>query len=65
MMSHADKLRREAALCRAAASVRTEGSTMDDRALIELADELEHEATVLEGSYAGNKPRGAPKPGKV
>jgi hypothetical protein len=64
-MQHADKLRKEAARCRIAASVRTEGSTAADRVLIDLANKLEHEAAEIEGAYAGNKPSGASKTNNV
>jgi hypothetical protein len=57
-MSDARELRRKAALCRRAASITTEGGARTDRRLIELAEELEHEADALDReSTAKKKPK--------
>jgi hypothetical protein len=41
---------------RRAASVPTTGSAIDDRILIELAENLESEAASMDRGYMGNKP---------
>jgi len=54
-MSDARDLRRKAALCRRAAGIQTEGGSRTDRRLIELADALEREADMVEGSSRKKK----------
>jgi hypothetical protein len=55
-MSDARDLRQKAALCRRAASIKTEGGTRTDRRLIELAEALEREAAMLDAT-AKKKPK--------
>ena len=57
-MSDAGDLRRKAALCRRAASIKTEGAAETDRYLVELAERLERQAEALEPSAPPKKPKG-------
>jgi hypothetical protein len=61
MKASAKELRRKAALCRRAASVPTTGSTNADRILLELAEQLEHEAELREqqSKTGGSEPQPA------
>lgn len=56
-MRHADRLRKQAARCREAASVPTTGSATADRILLDIAAALEDEAACVEGGHYGSKPR--------
>jgi hypothetical protein len=59
-MTDARELRRQAARCRRAAAIRTEGASMTDRQLIALAESLEAEAQRLEAATAPKLPRQDP-----
>ena len=48
MVALVQELRRKAAFCRRAASISTSGSGRTDRILLELAEQLEREATRVE-----------------
>lgn len=50
------ELRRKAELCRRAASVPTTGGHYEDRVLLAVAEELEHEAEALE-RHLNRQPR--------
>jgi hypothetical protein len=50
--SKAAQLRRQAALCRRAASIPTEGSNHTNRLLLDIAERLEREAAALDKQEA-------------
>ena len=52
----ATNLRQQAALCRRLAEIPTSGDRLADRALLDLAETLEHEAAALGGGHAQEKP---------